>query len=202
MESIGIDRGYLEVIQELPTSLDEYQYWLGLKERKIYFNDEIDMSIINKAVYWIMRWNEEDDEAGLIGEQRKPITIYLTTNGGDVVSGFALIDAIRSSRTTVITVGVGCCASMGALLLISGHYRVAYPNTVILIHDGNLSVSTSSKKAKSTMNFYEKLDERVKRIVLDNTNISSELYDEKDGEEWYMFADEDALELGLVDEII
>lgn len=202
MKGISFDREYLELVQELPNNIDEYQYWLGLKERKIYFNQEVDSGIINNIVNWIRIWNEEDDSAKLVGDQRKPIRIYITSNGGDVIAGFAAIDAIKKSKTKVMTIGVGVCASMGALLLISGHNRLAYPNTVILIHDGSMAVQSTSKKAKNTMNFYDRLDERIKKFVIENTNITKELYEEKEDEEWYMFADDEGLSLGIVHELI
>lgn len=202
MKSIGFDKEYLELIQEMANNLDEYQDWLALKERKIYFNQEVDSSIIPRIVNWINIWNEQDDKEGLVGDQRKPIEIHVTSNGGDVVAGFAALDAIKKSKTKVVTIGVGVCASMGALLLMSGHHRIAYPNTVILIHDGSMAVSSTSKKAKNTMNFYDRLDERIKKFILDNTKISEELYEEKEDEEWYMFADNEGIEFNIIDEII
>lgn len=201
MKKIGFDKEYLEIVQQLPESLEEYQYWLGLKERKIYFNQEVDMNIINKVVYWIIRWNEEDKDKNL--NEVTPITIYISSNGGCVVSGLALIDAIKSSRIPVSTVGIGVCASMGALLLLAGTqgYRKCYPNTTVLLHDGNLSLSHSGKKARQVMDYYDGLEEKLKRITLDNTRISEKLYDEKNDEEWYMFGT-DALDLGIVDSLI
>lgn len=201
MKPVGFNKEYLELIQEMSTNLDEYQDWLGLKERKIYFNQEVDSSIINRVVYWIEIWNKQDDKEGLTGEHRKPIEISITSNGGDVITGFAAIDAIKNSKTKVITKGVGLCASMGALLLMSGHERTALPNTVILIHDGSMAVSSTSKKAKNTMNFYDRLDERIKTFIVENTKISKELYEEKEDEEWYMFADQEGLELGILDNL-
>lgn len=52
------------------------------------------------------------------------------------------------------------------------------------------------------MNFYDRLDNRIKKFVVENTNISEELYAEKEDEEWYMFANDEGLSLGIVHEII
>jgi ATP-dependent Clp protease protease subunit len=202
MKKLEFDKEYLEMVAELPDNIGEYQDWLSLKERIINFNQEVDSYIVNKIVYWIRKWNEEDDALELVGDDRKPIRILLTSNGGDVVAGFAAIDAIKRSKTKVITEGIGVCASMGALLLISGHHRKAYPNTVILIHDGSMAVSSTSKKAKNTMNFYDRLDERIKKFIVENTGISRELYEEKEDDEWYMFADEEGIDLKIIDELI
>lgn len=199
MKKITFDKEYLEMVQQLPEHLEEYQYWLGLKERKIYFNDEVDLSIINKIVYWILQWNEEDK--GKPQHERQPIEIFITTNGGCVISGLALIDAIENSKTKIITTGIGICASMGAILLLSGHERRAFKNTTILLHDGSLALQSTSKKAKQTIQYYDKLDDRIKDLVVSKTNISEELYDEKEDEEWYLFADE-AKELNLIDDLI
>lgn len=202
MKKVEFNNEYLEIIGNLPDSLEEYQFYLGLKERKIYYNYDVDTTIVNKIVYWIQEWNREDEELNIPIDKRKTIQIYVTSDGGDIVAGFSAIDAIKSSKTKVETIGVGSCVSMGALLLISGHYRKAYPNTIILIHDGSMSVQSTSKKAKNTMNFYDRLDNRIKKFVVENTNISEELYAEKEDEEWYMFANDEGLSLGIVHEII
>lgn len=194
---LGLSNEYLEL--ELPSTMEDYQMWEAYQERKIIFNDDVDSRVINTVAHWIIKWNEDD--ADIPVEKRKIIKLYITSNGGDVISGLAAIDAITTSKTPVHTIAVGCAASMGILLLMAGHKRYAYEHTVLLIHDGSLNVSGSSRKAKSTMGFYDKLDDRVKKYILDKTQISEEQYDEKADDEWFMFADE-GLELGIVDEII
>ena len=197
---LGISNEYLGI--ELPSTMEDYQLWEAYRDRKIIFNDDVDHRIINSIVHWIHKWNEQDDAAGLVGNERPTIKIYITSNGGDVIAGFAALDAIKSSKTTVETIAIGCAASMGILLLMAGHRRYAYPNTVLLIHDGSLGAHGTSNKVKSTMAFYDKLDKRVKKFILENTTISEELYTEKADVEWFMFADDEGLNLGIVDELI
>lgn len=195
----GLDAEYLEL--EMPTTVDDYLTWISLKDRRIILNDQIDSLTINRVSHWISRWNIEDDMNGLQGDDRKPIYLDLTSNGGDVVAGFNVVDIMKASKTKVVVTAFACAASMGALMLLGGAHRRAYENTIILIHDGSLQLQGSSRKAKNTMDFYDKLDARVKNYILSNSKISEELYDSKVDEEWYMFADE-ALELGIIDEII
>lgn len=197
---LGLNEEYLSL--ELPSTMEDYQMWEAYRERKIIFNDDVDARAVNTIVHWIIKWNEEDDKNKLVGDERKKIRIFITSNGGDVVAGFAILDAIRSSKTLVETIAIGCAASMGVLLLMGGHIRKAYPNTVLLIHDGSLGAHGTSNKVKSTMAFYDKLDQRVKKFILDHTKISEELYDAKADVEWYLFADPDGIELGIVDELI
>ena len=195
----GLDAEYLEL--EMPTTVDDYLTWISLKDRRIILNDQIDSLTINRVSHWISRWNIEDDMNELQGNDRKPIYLDLTSNGGDVVAGFNVVDIMKASKTKVVVTAFACAASMGALMLLGGTHRRAYENTIILIHDGSLQLQGSSRKAKNTMDFYDKLDARVKNYILSNSKISEEMYDSKVDEEWYMFADE-ALELGIIDEII
>lgn len=193
------NKEFLE-LAEVP-NYEEYQYWEYLQERKIIFNQDVDLGIINRAVLNIIRWNEEDDNNNIPVSSRKPIIIYITSNGGCVISGLSLLSVIEKSKTPVHTIGIGICASMGALLLIGGHKRYCYKDTTILLHDGSLALQSTSKKAKQTMEYYDKLEDRLKALIINKTNISEELYDEKEDEEWYLFGDE-ALELGIVDNLL
>lgn len=200
VNELGISKEYLEL--ELPSSMEDYQIWESYKERKILFNDDVDASGINKIVYYIRKWNEEDERNNVPVEERVSPQLITTTNGGDVVAGLAIVDAIKASKTPITGVAIGCVASMGVPIYTSCHRRLSYPNTVFLIHDGSMGAQGTSNKVKSTLKFYDRLDARVKKIIIDNTKISTDLYEEKEDEEWYMFADEEGIELGIVDEII
>ena len=173
----------------------------NLADRRIVFNKEVDSSLIEDVVLHIIKWNQEDK--GKAPESRKPIYIYLNTNGGDVVSGMNLISLLASTKgkTPVYGVVMACAASMGAYLAMAFHKTYAFSNSVLLLHDGSTGTQGSSRKAKDQMNFYDKLDNRVKKFVLDNTKITEEFYEEIADREYYMFADE-AKELGIVDYII
>lgn len=187
---------------ELPVSEDSIYNELiktNLADRRIVFNKEVDSSLIEDVVLYILKWNQEDK--GKAPEARKPIYIYLNTNGGDVISGNLLINVIKSSNSPVYGVVMACAASMGAYLAMSFHKTYAFPDSVLLLHDGSTGAQSSSRKMKDITNFYDKLDNRVKKFVLDNTNITEEFYEEIADREYYMFADE-AKELGIVDYII
>lgn len=171
----------------------------NLADRRIVFNKEVDSSLIEDVVLHIIKWNQEDK--GKAPESRKPIYIYLNTNGGDVVAGLNLINTLKVSKTPVYGIVMACAASMGAYLAMAFHKTYAFPDSVLLLHDGSTGAQSSSRKMKDITNFYDKLDNRVKKFVLDNTKITEEFYEEIADREYYMFADE-AKELGIVDYII
>lgn len=172
-----------------------------LKERKIILNQDIDPSIIELVSMQILKWNEQDSEIPV--EHRSPIKMYIYSGGGDVIAGLGLIDVMKSSTTPIHAYNMGICGSMAALIFICANRRFSYRNGTILLHDGSLHVASSGKKAKQTMEYYDKLDARLKQLVLDHTTITPQLYDEKSADEWFIFADESIEQgYGIVDELI
>jgi len=182
-----------------PETFDEKVFLDHLKEREIILNNVVDDMIIETCIMQILRINKEDEI--IIPEKRKPIKIYINTNGGDIDVGLVLCNVIQQSSTPVHTIALGKAYSMGGLVLIAGHKRFAYEFTSILIHDGSLGIGGSTKKVKETMNFYNEMENRIKKFILDNTKYTEELYDEKYGSEFFMYAQQ-AKELGIIDIII
>ena len=171
----------------------------NLKERKILLNDDITQDVVEKVIMQILKFNTEDK--GLPIGNRKEIKIYLNSCGGEIANGYALIDVIKASKTPVHIICLGYAYSMGGLILISAKKRSAFKNSTILLHDGSMGASSSGSKFKDIAKFYEKMDDRIKAFVLENTKMTSEFYDSKYEKEYYMYADE-AKENGIIDNII
>ncbi|MFB2896485.1 ClpP family protease [Aerosakkonemataceae cyanobacterium BLCC-F50] len=70
----------------------------------------------------------------------KDIYLYINSRGGDIQPGLAIYDTIRSLKSDVVTVSVGECSSMAAMLLASGTKgkRFALPNSRIMIHQPSI----------------------------------------------------------------
>jgi ATP-dependent protease ClpP protease subunit len=75
------------------------------------------------------------------------------------------------------------------------------PSASLLIHDGSTTLSGSNNKVKDLQKFYGKLDAKVKNIIVENSKITSEEYDENIDRELYILADE-CKEKGLCDIIL
>lgn len=169
-----------------------------LKERKIIVND-IDADSVEKVMVQIMKFNKEDKDISI--EKRKPILLYISSDGGDVDAGMNVIDLIKLSKTPVYGVVLTYAYSMGGVILMACHKRYAFKNATILVHDGSSVVGGSTGKMKDAIKFQDELLARTNRVVIDHTNISQELYKKMEDREWYMFANE-AKELGIIDGII
>ena len=180
-------------------SIEQVFYLKDLKQRKLFITSDIDQLTVEDAVHQILQFNRED--AGIPVEERKPVLLYIVSNGGEVDAGFELIDVISSSITPVYTINLGYWYSMGLLIGIAGHKRYATKNAKFLMHDGSHFIYNSGAKAQDQMEFQKRVEERVKRYILDRSKISEKEYNKKLRVEWYMFSEE-AKENGLIDCIV
>lgn len=180
-------------------AVEEYFYLEDLKQRKLFLNDDIDRYTVADSVRHIMQFNKEDKDIPVSG--RKPILLYVTSNGGEVDAGFELIDVILNSKTPVYTVNLGYQYSMGFLIGLAGHKRFATENAKFLMHDGSNFVFNSGAKAQDQMEFQKRVEERIKAYILSRSCLTSEEYDSKLRVEWYLFALE-AKEKGFTDFIL
>lgn len=188
---------YAQLITD--SSFIDYTYLKGLENRKIYLNEEITDDIVEKVIIQILNWNEEDESINI--ENRKPITIYVNSPGGNVDIGLVLCDVIKRSKTPIYAIGLGIVASMGALIYLSCHYRSAYPSTNILLHSGSMQISGTTTQVEDTMAFQKEKEQQIKELILSSTKITEEKYKEMYRYEWWMTA-KTAQEYGLVDKIL
>lgn len=171
-----------------------------LDERRLYINDDIDDSIITDIGYHILRYNRLDK--GVKPEERKPITLYINTNGGSLYSANSLISLIQNSITPVHTVNLGVCFSAGFLLFIAGKKRYALDNSVFLLHEGQNGDFNATGKYFDKASFEKNvIEKKVKDYVLERTAITSKMYERNYRAEWYMSA-EKAMELNICDYIV
>lgn len=170
------------------------------EQRRIYINSEIDENIVDTAVYHILRYNRIDKDTPITS--REPIKIYINSPGGLVADGYALIDAIKLSKTPVYTINLANCLSMALLIFISGHKRFSMPHAEFLLHDGSSGCFDSVSKMQDRLKFEsEQIEKMTKEYILSNTSITKEQYEMNMRKEWY-FLPQEGKSIGVVDSII
>lgn len=197
MEIITIDELLAMAAKDKPNNYADYVLLLEHKSREIFL-EEVDSESCKEIFKKIVAFNRED--LGKSIHERTPIKIFINSPGGDVTDGYALMDAIAMSKTPVHTIGIGIAYSMGAMILLAGHKRIMFPKASLMLHEGSASLFGDATKVKDTMKFYEKQLKIAENFILQKSKISSELYEQKQANDWYLTAEE-ALELGLVDEL-
>lgn len=179
--------------------LEELLYLTDIEQRIFYLNKEVAENVLYEITMFIIKINAQD--AGIPVEERTPIKIVINSYGGSVLDGLGLIDAIQASETPVISIVIGYACSMAFVIAISCDYRVATKNAVYLNHDGQTGLLDSSSKVRDAVKFYDRLDERLNRLIASKSKLTVKELSDTKREETYMFADE-AKDLGLVDAII
>jgi ATP-dependent Clp protease protease subunit len=117
------------VFEEGPRGERAYDIFSRLvKERIIWLGGPIVPDVADMIVAQLVFLDRTDSS--------KPIDLYINSPGGHVTAGLAIYDAMQFVRCPVYTLCVGEAASMGAVLLLSGHRgeRAALPNSRIMLH--------------------------------------------------------------------
>lgn len=169
-------------------------------KRTIVIDDEITNETASNCLNKIRFWNTADEFNNIPIDERNPIKVYLNTPGGDLYSTFAIVDAIKLSKTPVYTITYGTAYSGGFFIGIAGHKRYGYNLSSFMFHEGATGYIADCHKFAQYSEQYSKEREKIKQLVINNTKITEELYKEHRKDDWY-FNIEDALEYGVVDEI-
>ena len=165
-----------------------------LKDRVVFISGEInDINaniIISELLY-------------LDSLNNKEINIYINSPGGSVTSGLAIYDTMNYIKSEVRTTVIGIAASMGAFLLAAGAKgkRGALPNAEVMIHQPLGGVSGQATEIKIAAQRILKLKSKLNKILADITNKSLKKITSDTERDYFMSASE-ALEYGLIDEIV
>ena len=171
----------------------------GALNREVYLYD-IDDGVGPSVSGYIKFWNDYDKKHNIPIEERKPIKIYIDSNGGYLTDTFTIIDSIKMSQTPVWTICIGCAYSGGFFAFVCGHKRIAYPHASFLFHEGATSNGGTASQFENYTAFYKRQLKQLKDIVIENSSITEEEYsDIKKDDVWYTA--EDGIEKGFVDEI-
>lgn len=185
--------------KHLPDS-ELLDYYNQLARREIFINYIID----DLCVAWakqIIDWNRQDKNVPV--EDRKPIKIYINTDGGDVTAMNTLISAIMLSKTPCYTIGMGRCFSAGSQILIAPPVENRYilSTTIVMIHKGSAGIGGDVNKIIDYSDFLKQDSEISKKYILNRTTISEEKYTKVQDKDWYVFSEE-CLEYGIAGHII
>jgi len=166
-----------------------------LKERIIFIGTPMDDDVSNLIIAQMLFLASEDSD--------KDINIYINSPGGVVTAGLAIYDTMQYLKCPITTICIGQAASMGAMLLAAGSKgkRYALPNARIMIHQplgGAQGQATDIEiQTKEIMRVKKLLNE----ILAKHTGQPLTKIEKDTDRDFYMSAQE-AVEYGIVDEVI
>ena len=169
-----------------------------LKDRIIFLGEDVNATTASLVVAQLLFLESEDPD--------KEIYLYINSPGGSVTDGLAIVDTMNYIKCPVSTTCLGLAASFGAVLLANGEKgkRYATPNAEILIHQpliGGNGISGHTTDIKIHAEQMIKTRERLTKILSDTTGQPLERVMQDTERDHYMTAEE-ALEYGLIDEIL
>jgi ATP-dependent Clp protease protease subunit len=166
-----------------------------LKDRIVFLGGQISDEVSNLITAQLLFLESEDPE--------REINMYINSPGGSVTSGLAIYDTMQFVKPPVSTLCVGQAASMGAVLLAAGSKgkRYALPHARIMIHQ--LSGGFEGQAADIDIQAREALRLRdVLNLILSQHTGQNLKKLEKDTDRDNFLSAQQALEYGLIDEVI
>jgi len=166
-----------------------------LKERIIFVGTPIDDDVANLVVAQLLYLEKEDPD--------RDIEFYINSPGGLVTAGLAVYDTMQIVKADVATICVGQATSLAAVLLAGGAKgkRCALPNARMMLHQGSAGFQGTPSdidiQAKEVLRYKALLNE----LLAKHTGQPAERVEKDTDRDFYMSAKE-ALEYGLIDEIL
>jgi ATP-dependent Clp protease, protease subunit len=166
-----------------------------LKDRIIFIGGPIDDVVANLVVAQMIFLEAEDPD--------KDIYLYINSPGGSVTAGMAIYDTMQYIKCDVSTICVGIAASMGAFLMAAGKKgkRKLLPNSEIMIHQPSGGAQGQATDINIVAQHILRTKDKLNKILAQRTGQDIEKIVADMERDYYMTADE-ALDYGLVDEII
>jgi ATP-dependent Clp protease, protease subunit len=166
-----------------------------LKDRIVFLGYPINDDVANLVTAQFLFLESEDPE--------KEISFYINSPGGSVTAGLAIYDTMEFIKPAVSTLCMGQAASMAAVLLLAGAKgrRYALPHSRIMMHQplgGAQGQATDLDiQAREILRVREELNNIIVRHSGQNLRKI-----EKDTDRDLFLTPEQAVEYGLIDEVI
>ncbi len=182
----------LEKANNREVSYDLYSRML--EDRIIFLTGEINDTMANLIISELLYLDAKSNE---------DIYLYINSPGGSVTSGMAIYDTMNYIKSDVKTICVGMAASMAAFLLSSGAKgkRCALKNADVMIHQPLGGMEGQASDMKIACERILKMKEKLNKILASNTGKQLKQI-EKDTDRDHYLSSEEALNYGIIDNIL
>lgn len=166
-----------------------------LRDRIVFLGSEVNDDVANLITAQFLFLESEDPD--------KEISLYIHSPGGSVTAGLAIYDTMQFIKPPISTLCLGFAASMGAVLLAAGQKgkRYALPHSTICIHQPLGGARGQATDLEIQAREILRAREELNNILMKHTGQSLKKL-EKDTDRDYFMAPQQAVEYGLIDEVI
>ena len=133
----------------------------------------------------------------------EPIHMYISSPGGSVMAGLAILDTMQLIQAPVHTYAMGMVASMAAVLFTCGEpgHRYIMPNAEVMIHQPLGGTSGQASDIEIQANHILKLKKRLYKIISKATGKHVKTIEKESDRDNY-FEALDAIKFGLADTVL
>ena len=136
-----------------------------------------------------------------------PVTINISSPGGEVTEGLAMVDMLEAYEGEVTTLGYGLVASIASVVLLAGNKVRMTPNSFLMIHNPWTLAMGDSTELSATADLLAKMEAKLQNIYVSKLeksgktsgNLALKVKRWMDAETW--FTAQEALDAGFIDEI-
>ena len=166
-----------------------------LNDRIIVITEQIDDHMMGVIVSQLLYLEAEDSE--------EPIHIYISSPGGSVMAGLAILDTMELINAPVYTYAMGMVASMAAVIFTCGEkgHRYILPNAEIMIHQPLGGASGQASDIEIQAKHIISLKKRLYKILSKATGKHVSTIEKESDRDNYLEAAE-AIKFGLADTIL
>ncbi len=164
-------------------------------DRVLIITEPVDDHMMGIIVSQLLYLEAEDSE--------EPIHMYISSPGGSVMAGLAILDTMNLISAPVHTYAMGMVASMAAVLFSAGEkgHRYIMPNAEVMIHQPLGGTSGQASDIEIQANHILKLKKRLYKILSQATGKHVKTIEKESDRDNY-FEAEEAIKFGLADKIL
>ena len=184
------------VVEQSPKGERAYDiYSRLLKDRILFIGTPIDDDVANIIIAQLLFLAAED--------ANKDINMYINSPGGVVTAGLAIYDTMQYLKCPISTICIGQAASFGAILLAAGEKgkRFALPNARIMIHQPLGGAQGAATDIEIQTREIIRIKKLLNDVLAKHTGQPLSKIEKDSDRDYYMGAQE-AVEYGLIDEVI
>ena len=166
-----------------------------LRERIVFLGSQVDDKVANEINAKLLLLDAEDTN--------KDIYLYINSPGGSVYAGMSIYDTMNFVKSDVATICMGMAASMGQFLLTAGAKgkRYSLPHGRILMHQPLGQMQGTAADIQIHAEQILRTKKLMAKLISEHTGQPLERIEaDSDRDRW--FTAEEALEYGMIDQIV
>ena len=168
-------------------------YGLNVEDRIIYLDDSISIMEVSAL--------QEKIKTILAKNKTKPITLQISSYGGDAHAMFGIIDIINKCPVPINTTVIGPAMSAASLILAAGTgKRTMSPNSIVMIHQVSNWLAGTAADIMNGATFTNQLQEKFNSMLAYYTKKDINFWKNATHTDLYL-TPEKCVEYGVVDGI-